>query len=107
MEGAGLQGALLHWILLARKTNTVAGRPKLLLAEATVATTSANSLDESNKVYVIFCEALQCDYFGHGLQNCYCCPDGHSKENCHLTMEDCRATCAVCNPRCPTQPSLQ
>jgi hypothetical protein len=29
------------------------------------------------------------DLFGHGVQDCYCCPDGSQKEYCHQTMEEC------------------
>ncbi|KAF8720515.1 hypothetical protein HU200_023764 [Digitaria exilis] len=46
------------------------------------------------------CIAGQCDYFGHGMQNCYCCGDVHEKKNCHLTMEECKSNCPVCNPKC-------
>jgi len=31
---------------------------------------------------------------------CYCCPDVSRKEYCHLKLEDCRATCTTCKPKC-------
>ena len=35
---------------------------------------------------------------------CYCCPDVSRKEYCHLKLEDCRAACATCKPKCSWKP---
>ncbi|OEL26746.1 hypothetical protein BAE44_0012232, partial [Dichanthelium oligosanthes] len=70
------------------------------------ATVNSTSLDE-DKIYVIFCVAGKCNDFGHGWQNCYCCGDMNSnvKTDCHETMEECRANCPHCDPKCPPQSS--
>ncbi|KAG2537431.1 hypothetical protein PVAP13_9NG295773 [Panicum virgatum] len=62
-------------------------------------TINSKSFDES-KVTLIFCSVSKCDFFGHGWQECYCCPDGSRKEYCHQTREECRANCALCGPKC-------
>lgn len=93
------------YVLMKKKT-IATGRAILPESGSTIAS-ALNSTSDQSKVNVIFCEQLLCDYFGHGLQMCYCCPIGDKKEFCHLTMAECRAVCPVCNPRCPTQHSIQ
>ena len=81
------------------KTMCVGGRPQLLNARSFTGNNTINSksIDES-KFTLTFCVWGKCDLFGHGVQNCYCCPDGSRKEYCHQTMEECRANCALCRP---------
>jgi hypothetical protein len=83
------------------RQNYVGGRPQLLNARSFTANSTVNSksFDES-KVTLKFSSRGKCDIFGHGLQDCYCCPDGSRKEYCHQTMEECRANCASCRPKC-------
>ncbi|OEL18184.1 hypothetical protein BAE44_0020797, partial [Dichanthelium oligosanthes] len=64
---------------------------------ATVA--KSKSLDE-RKIVVIFCAKTSCNYFDPEYGTCYCCPDINREENCHLTLQECRANCATCKPKC-------
>ncbi|CAL4925599.1 unnamed protein product [Urochloa decumbens] len=58
-------------------------------------TVVASTLDEI-KLKISFCEVKTfCDH-----SPCYCCPDPN---RCYNTMEECRAKCFVCNPRCSLQ----
>ncbi|PUZ58489.1 hypothetical protein GQ55_5G512600 [Panicum hallii var. hallii] len=60
---------------------------------------NSTSLDE-RKVHLIFCARSLCNYFGPTYDDCYCCPNDARKEYCHVTLEECRANCASCNPKC-------
>ncbi|TVU13947.1 hypothetical protein EJB05_37387, partial [Eragrostis curvula] len=61
-------------------------------ASGSITTVDNTSLDES-KIYLIFCIPGTCDYFDGEDKDCYCCKDFSRKENCHMTMEECRAKC--------------
>lgn len=55
----------------------------------------------ASKLSLIFCAQTKCDYFSSPrFLICYCCPDKSKREYCHLTMEECRANCASCTPKC-------
>ncbi|KAG2590107.1 hypothetical protein PVAP13_5NG385834 [Panicum virgatum] len=56
-------------------------------------------LDE-RKLTLNFCVKTTCNYFNPEYGICYCCPDDSHKEYCHLKLEDCRANCATCRPKC-------
>ncbi|CAL5040397.1 unnamed protein product [Urochloa decumbens] len=56
----------------------------------------------SSKVYFVFCAEVNCDYFDSHHLLCYCCPDDSRREYCHPTLEECRANCASCQPKCLT-----
>ncbi|PAN46824.1 hypothetical protein GQ55_9G209500 [Panicum hallii var. hallii] len=97
-----LMKMFLFTLLLGSQSLTAqGGRPQLLNARSFTANSTVNSksFDES-KVTLKFSSRGKCDIFGHGLQDCYCCPDGSRKEYCHQTMEECRANCASCRPKC-------
>ena len=58
-------------------------------------------LDDERKLTLNMCSEVHCDYFSPELfRPCYCCPDVSRKEYCHLKLEDCRATCTTCKPKC-------
>jgi hypothetical protein len=85
--------------LMKNEANNIAGH---LDANSSIATTTINSttsLDE-RKLTLIFCSRVHCDYFNPRFNVCYCCPDGSRKEYCHLDLQECRATCALCDPKC-------
>jgi hypothetical protein len=70
---------------------------------SSIATTTINSTTsphDERKVKLIFCAMVNCNYFDPGYSICYCCPDGSLKEYCHLNLEECRASCALCQPNC-------
>jgi hypothetical protein len=72
-------------------------------SNASMAAAAAAPSEDTGKFEVIFCAQSRCGYFEHTNDPyCYCCPDQSRVEYCHTTMADCRAHCAVCNPRCPT-----
>ena len=85
-----------------------AGRSSMSIAaaapsNASMAAAAAAPSEDTGKFEVIFCAQSRCGYFEHTNDPyCYCCPDQSRVEYCHTTMADCRAHCAVCNPRCPT-----
>ncbi|XP_022682383.1 uncharacterized protein LOC111257322 [Setaria italica] len=52
-----------------------------------------------SKIYLIFCQKSKCvGVAGHDY-TCYCCLN-YRKPVCWMTMEDCRSTCPVCDPKC-------
>ena len=53
----------------------------------------------SAQVIIIFCTEVRCDYFSPHLEKCYCYPDASRKEYCYRTLKECRANCALCNPK--------
>ncbi|KAG2595807.1 hypothetical protein PVAP13_5KG099887 [Panicum virgatum] len=62
---------------------------------------STSLLDDERKLTFNMCSEVHCDYFSPELfRPCYCCPDVSRKEYCHLKLEDCRATCTTCKPKC-------
>ena len=70
---------------------------------SSIATTTINSTTsphDERKVKLIFCAMVKCNYFDPGYFICYCCPDGSRKEYCHLNLQECRASCALCQPKC-------
>nr|TKV99462.1 hypothetical protein SEVIR_8G045400v2 [Setaria viridis] len=69
------------------------GRPHLLEAGNTLAADANSTSFDETKIYVVLCYGGTCDYFGNGMQDCYCCGDGDHKQNCHKTMEECKAKC--------------
>ncbi|TVU19249.1 hypothetical protein EJB05_35388, partial [Eragrostis curvula] len=86
------------------------GRPQLLEGGSSiVAANNSTSLDE-NKLRLIFCLPVQCNSFGRGLkglEDCYCCGNMYHYGSCYLTVEQCRAHCPLCNPRCSPMPPSQ
>ncbi|KAL6621198.1 hypothetical protein ACP70R_033630 [Stipagrostis hirtigluma subsp. patula] len=50
-----------------------------------------------SKIYLVFCQKSVCV----DDETCYCCL---GKNLCWETMEDCRARCAVCDPKCHPAP---
>nr|CAB3491239.1 unnamed protein product [Digitaria exilis] len=79
-----------------------AGRPEPLreAGSSVVVRSTVNSttLDES-KFTVVFCFKVSWDY--NHWDDCYCCGDKHWDEsNCQPSMEECRANCPGCNPKC-------
>ncbi|PVH39460.1 hypothetical protein PAHAL_5G506700 [Panicum hallii] len=64
-----------------------------------VAATTSKPL-EASKVTLIFCAVSKCNFFSPSYDLCYCCPDASRREHCHLSMEECRANCASCKPKC-------
>ena len=83
-------------------TSTVAGRPLELANVGTTTrnTTSINAthlgvVDVSN-VVLNFCQARQCP-----KHVCYCCLTVLPKVMCYDTVDECRAACPTCNPKCP------
>ncbi|CAO2202936.1 unnamed protein product [Urochloa humidicola] len=49
-----------------------------------------------SKIYLEFCQKAKCDgAAGRHDYTCYCCV-----ETCWMTMEDCRRSCPVCDPKC-------
>lgn len=95
----------------SRKIYCGAGRPHQLqqmqidTTPTPVDSAAQQSSDNGrNKVYLNFCISGSCNFFGGGMKNCYCCKVFGVRENCHQSMEECRANCIVCNPKCsPTQ----
>ncbi|CAL4958604.1 unnamed protein product [Urochloa decumbens] len=76
-------------------------RPQLLDSSSSVATViNSSSLLDERKVTLIFCAKTTCNYFDPAYGICYCCPDASQKEYCHLTLEECRANCSSCTPKC-------
>ena len=68
--------------------------------ESGSAAADAAAPGDGSKISLVFCIAGECNYFGP-WQDCYCC--GYDrKQNCHRTLAECRAHCALCNPRCST-----
>ena len=68
------------------------------------AATDAAARGDDSKFSLVFCIAGECNYFGHGYQDCYCC--GYdTRQNCHPTLQECRAHCAHCNPKCSPAPA--
>jgi len=84
-----------------------AGRPQLLdprTSDANVVN-STSLLDDERKLTLNMCSEVHWDYFSPELfRPCYCCPDVSRKEYCHLKLEDCRATCTTCKPKCSWKP---
>ncbi|CAL4978315.1 unnamed protein product [Urochloa decumbens] len=81
-------------------------RHQLQDAKNSITTTVNSTSPDGRKVHVVFCISTWCRFFDkfEGT-DCYCCPDQSRKENCHMTMEECRSNCASCNPKC-SPPSL-
>jgi len=79
-----------------------AGRPQLLDPRTSDASiVNSTSLLDERKLTLNFCAEAHCDYFSPTVfLACYCCPDVSRKEYCHLKLEDCRAACATCKPKC-------
>ncbi|CAL4924020.1 unnamed protein product [Urochloa decumbens] len=93
---------LLFVVLFVSLASPAASRQQPLESERAIdATTTA--VDES-KIYIVFCILGECNNFGHGWQNCFCCGNQYRKESCHPTMEECKANCPVCNPKCSQPP---
>ncbi|CAL4976460.1 unnamed protein product [Urochloa decumbens] len=67
---------------------------------ATAAAAAAGHEDgHGSKIYLIFCQKSKCAGDAGHDYTCYCCL--HSDNSvCWKTMEDCRSTCPVCDPKC-------
>ncbi|CAL4956931.1 unnamed protein product [Urochloa decumbens] len=85
---------------------TAAGtRPQLLgvagggSSRVAAAAAAGHEDRHGSKIYLIFCQKSKCvGDAGHDY-TCYCCL--HWKNSvCWKTMEDCRSTCPVCDPKC-------
>ncbi|OEL16584.1 hypothetical protein BAE44_0022396 [Dichanthelium oligosanthes] len=50
------------------------------------------------KIELVFCIEEGC---GPHMVDCYCCENKTPKVLCYCKMDDCRANCPVCNPKCP------
>ncbi|KAG2550041.1 hypothetical protein PVAP13_9KG332800 [Panicum virgatum] len=75
---------------------------RLEARSAIPAAINLTTLDES-KIKIIWCLSVQCDYFGHGMQDCFCCGDPYQTKNCYQAKKECMSKCPACNPQCPTQ----
>ncbi|KAF8692518.1 hypothetical protein HU200_039619 [Digitaria exilis] len=65
-----------------------------------VATTVSTGPIDERKITLKFCVHSRCNYFNPAWDDCYCCPTTDRREYCHATIEECRATCATCLPKC-------
>ncbi|PAN48772.2 hypothetical protein PAHAL_9G368400 [Panicum hallii] len=88
-------------------TGSMACVRTMLLLVAISARLLASPAANGSKITLVFCILGECNYFGHGWQDCYCCGDQYRKQSCHPTKEECRAHCPLCNPTCsPAPPTL-
>ncbi|RLN40657.1 hypothetical protein C2845_PM01G47530 [Panicum miliaceum] len=96
--------ALLSACLLA---SPAASRQPPALESESATVDAAAAPGDGSKITLVFCIPVECNYFGHGWQDCYCCGDQYRKQSCHPTLEECRAHCPHCNPKCsPAPPTL-
>ncbi|CAM0151727.1 unnamed protein product [Urochloa decumbens] len=75
-------------------------RPNVLDVKGSVASDVNYGPFDETKVSITFCVHARCNYFNPGWDDCFCCPTTDLKEYCHLTMDECRASCTSCKPKC-------
>ncbi|CAL4963827.1 unnamed protein product [Urochloa decumbens] len=67
------------------------GSTLLAQCKSSVATTAKRPVDE-RKVALNFCVHSRCNYFNPEYDD--------RREYCHSTIDECRANCASCQPKC-------
>ncbi|CAL4919233.1 unnamed protein product [Urochloa decumbens] len=97
------------FFLVLFSSSAYSGRPPLLEARRysqsnvnksnNVIRVESATLNES-KVVLIFCHKTKCDT---PWVDCYCCINKRPEEICYYTLDQCKANCPVCSPKCPPQ----
>ncbi|KAJ1292803.1 hypothetical protein BS78_01G018100 [Paspalum vaginatum] len=62
-------------------------------------TTSPSESSNESEIVLVFCHPSSC---GPQYVDCYCCLSQPDDNNCYFSMDECRAHCLRCAPKCPT-----